>query len=38
LDKLDAMTAVAGLADLPGLSDKILKGGIRGRLVVDVRL
>jgi acetyl-CoA C-acetyltransferase len=36
LDKLDAMTAVAGLADLPGLSDKILKGGIRGRLVVGV--
>ncbi|HUE19224.1 MAG TPA: oxidoreductase, partial [Stellaceae bacterium] len=36
LDKLDAMTAVAGLADLPGLSDKILKGGIRGRLVVDL--
>jgi acrylyl-CoA reductase (NADPH) len=35
LAKLDAMISLAGLADLPALSDKILKGGIRGRLVVD---
>ncbi|HEV2264873.1 MAG TPA: MDR family oxidoreductase [Stellaceae bacterium] len=37
LDKLDAMTETARLADLPRLAPTILKGGIRGRLVVDVR-
>lgn len=36
-DKLDAMTETARLADLPSLAPTILKGGIRGRLVVDVR-
>ena len=36
-DKLDAMTETARLADLPRLAPTILKGGIRGRLVVDVR-
>ena len=36
MDKLDAMTGEAVLADLPDLANKILKGQIRGRLVVDV--
>lgn len=36
LDKLDAMTSEAVLADLPDLANKILKGQVRGRLVVDV--
>jgi acrylyl-CoA reductase (NADPH) len=36
LDKLDAMTETVGLADLPGLAGRILKGGVRGRIVVDV--
>ncbi len=36
LDKLDAMTSEAVLADLPELANKILKGQVRGRLVVDV--
>ncbi|SRR5579875_167485 len=36
LDKLDAMTATAPLADLPKLAPTILKGGIRGRLVVEI--
>lgn len=36
LDKLDAITSVAPLADLPRLGKDILKGGIRGRLVIDV--
>ena len=34
--KLDAMTREAALADLPRLADEILKGQVRGRLVVDV--
>ncbi|MDE1969531.1 MAG: zinc-binding dehydrogenase, partial [Alphaproteobacteria bacterium] len=37
LDKLDAMTETVGLADLPGLAPAILKGGVRGRVVVDLR-
>ncbi|MDE1931332.1 MAG: oxidoreductase [Alphaproteobacteria bacterium] len=37
LDKLDAMTETARLADLPDLAPTILKGGVRGRLVIDVR-
>jgi len=36
LDKLDAMTGIATLADLPRLADEILKGRIRGRMVIDV--
>ena len=36
LDKLDAMTSEAVLGDLPGLAKQILKGQVRGRLVVDV--
>ena len=37
LDKLDAMTETVGLADLPGLAAAILKGGVRGRVVVNLR-
>ncbi len=36
LDKLDEVTNRAGFAELPDLAGKILKGGIRGRTVVDV--
>ena len=35
MDKLDAMTSVVRLDDLPELSSKILKGQIRSR--TDVR-
>ncbi|MBT3767836.1 MAG: oxidoreductase [Rhodospirillaceae bacterium] len=38
LDRLDAMTKVVSLADLPELADKILAGRIQGRVVVDVAL
>jgi len=34
--KLDAITSVAPLADLPRLADEILKGKVRGRMVIDV--
>jgi len=37
LDKLDSTASEAGLGDLPGLAPRILKGEIRGRVVVDVR-
>jgi len=37
MDKLDAMTAEARLGDLLGLGKDILKGKVRGRLVVDCR-
>ena len=37
MDKLDAMTNRARLADLPELGKRILEGGVRGRLVVDVK-
>jgi acrylyl-CoA reductase (NADPH) len=37
IDKLEAMIAPAGLGDLPGLGAAILKGQVRGRVVVDVR-
>jgi acrylyl-CoA reductase (NADPH) len=37
LAKLDALTEIAPLGALPELARKILKGGIRGRIVVDVR-
>lgn len=33
---LDSLTTEAALADLPGLAAQILKGEIRGRVVVDV--
>jgi acrylyl-CoA reductase (NADPH) len=36
LEKLDALTEVAPLEALPGLGQKILKGGVRGRVVVDL--
>jgi acrylyl-CoA reductase (NADPH) len=36
LDKLDAMIVDAGLGDLPALAPQILKGQVRGRVVVDV--
>jgi acrylyl-CoA reductase (NADPH) len=36
MDKLDAMTGVAGLRDLPELAAKILKGQVRGRTVIDL--
>jgi len=35
MDKLDAMVERAGLGDLPGLGKAILKGEVRGRVVVD---
>ncbi len=37
MDKLDAMTSVVPLAELPDLAGQILKGATRGRVVVDVR-
>ena len=37
MDQLDAMTSEAGLAELPSLAGKILKGQIRGRTVIDTR-
>ena len=37
MDKLDAMTTVVPLAELPDVAEKILKGATRGRVVVDVR-
>lgn len=37
MDKLEAMVQVVGLADLPALGAAILKGGVKGRVVVDVR-
>ena len=36
LTKLDAMTGHATLADVPALGEAILKGEVRGRIVVDV--
>ena len=36
MDKLEAMVHPAALADLPDLGRAILKGGVRGRVVVDV--
>jgi acrylyl-CoA reductase (NADPH) len=36
LDKLDGMTREATLGDLPNLAGEILKGRVRGRVVVDV--
>ena len=36
MDKLDAMISEAPLADLPRLGKEILKGAVRGRLVIDV--
>ena len=36
MEKLEAMVSEAGLADLPGLGKAILKGEVKGRVVVDV--
>jgi acrylyl-CoA reductase (NADPH) len=36
MDKLEAMVVPATLSDLPDLGRAILKGGVRGRVVVDV--
>ena len=36
LGKLDAMTTVRPLADVPQLASEILKGQVRGRTVIDV--
>ncbi|MEL6533494.1 MAG: acryloyl-CoA reductase [Pseudomonadota bacterium] len=36
MDKLEAMVHPAALSDLPELGAAILKGGVRGRVVVDV--
>ena len=36
LDKLDGMINEAALGDLPALADQILKGQVKGRVVVDV--
>ncbi len=36
MDKLEAMIVPAGLEELPALAKSILKGGVRGRVVVDV--
>ena len=37
IDKLEAMIETATLGDLPGLGRDILKGQVKGRIVVDVR-
>ena len=36
LDKLETMTVEAKLDEVPGIAAQILKGAIRGRVVVDV--
>ena len=36
MDKLEAMITPATLSDLPRLGSDILKGQVRGRVVVDV--
>jgi acrylyl-CoA reductase (NADPH) len=36
LDKLDALTETVPLADVPGLAPRILKGEVRGRIVIDL--
>jgi acrylyl-CoA reductase (NADPH) len=35
-DKLEAMTTLKALGDLPMLGEQILQGGIKGRVVIDV--
>ena len=36
LDKLAALTETVPLADVPGLAPRILKGEVRGRIVIDL--
>jgi len=38
LEKLEAMTEVVPLGELPKLAGRILKGEVRGRVVVDLNL
>jgi acrylyl-CoA reductase (NADPH) len=38
LDKLDAMTQVKAMADVPAVTADILKGQVRGRTVIDVNV
>jgi acrylyl-CoA reductase (NADPH) len=35
-DRLDAMAVAVGLADVPRIAREILKGEVRGRIIVDV--
>ncbi len=37
LDRLERMTRIEPLAALPGLAQKILKGEVRGRTVIDIK-
>ena len=37
LDKLQAITSTATLADIPDLAGKILQGQVQGRTVIDTR-
>ena len=37
LDRLERMTRIEPLAALPGLAQKILKGEVRGRTVIDIQ-
>jgi len=37
MDKLDAIAQVAPLSEVPALAERILKGQVRGRTVIDVR-
>lgn len=37
LEKLQALTHFVGLGDVPEVADKIIKGQIAGRVVVDIR-
>jgi acrylyl-CoA reductase (NADPH) len=37
MDKLEAMILPATLSDLPALGAAILKGDVKGRVVVDLR-
>jgi acrylyl-CoA reductase (NADPH) len=38
LAKLDVMTETVSLAELPAMAGRILKGEVRGRVVVDLNL
>ena len=36
LDRLDRMTEIVPLAEVPALAPRILKGDVRGRVVIDL--
>jgi acrylyl-CoA reductase (NADPH) len=36
-DRLAAITRTIGLAELPAAAERILEGGVRGRIVIDLR-